>query len=91
MPLTLTCFWAASVREVVRQWYIMIFMHVGEGMVPDICIRKILTIRFKKVLGRCHISTQRDSENVEPVINNGLVAGLLDQERVDGSLVNSQT
>jgi hypothetical protein len=56
-----------------------VFMYVGEGMVPDISIRS-LTIRFNEVLGRCHISTKRDAKNVEPVIDNGLVACLIKKE-----------
>jgi hypothetical protein len=57
-----------------------VFMHVGEGMVPDISIRNFTT-RFNEVLGRSHtISTKRDAKNVEPVIDNGLVAGLIKKE-----------
>jgi hypothetical protein len=56
-----------------------VFMHVGEGMVPDISIWDF-PIRFNKVLGSCHISTQRDAKHVEPVIDNGLVAGLIKEE-----------
>jgi hypothetical protein len=56
-----------------------VFMHVGEGMVPDISIRNF-TIRFNEVLGRCHISTSRDAKNVEPVKDNGLVTGLIKNE-----------
>ncbi len=54
-------------------------MHLGEGMVPDIGIWDF-PIRFNKILGSCHISTQRDAKNVEPVIDNGLVAGLIKEE-----------
>jgi hypothetical protein len=56
-----------------------VFMHVDEGMVPDISIRNF-TIRFNEVLGSCLISTKRNAKNVEPVIDNGLVAGLIKKE-----------
>ena len=48
-------------------------------MVPDIIIRDF-TIRFNEVLGYCHISTKRDAENVEPVMDNGLATGLIKKE-----------
>jgi hypothetical protein len=56
-----------------------VFMRVGEGMFPNISIRDF-TIRFNEVLGSCHISTKRDAKNVESVIDNGLVAGLIKKE-----------
>jgi hypothetical protein len=57
-----------------------VFMHISEGMVPDISVRNF-SIRFNEVLGSSHISTKRDAKNVEPaVIDNELVAGLIKKD-----------
>ena len=72
-----------------------IFMHVGEGMVADIFIRNF-SIRFNEVLGCSHISSNRDAEDVGPVIDNGLVMGLIKKElkvlwrtiKLDGQWLN---
>ena len=66
-------------------------------MVPDINIRNF-TIRFYEVLGSCQISTKRNAKNVEPVIDNGLVAGLIKKElkvlwrtvKLDGQWLNGR-
>jgi hypothetical protein len=54
-------------------------IHAGKSMVAVIIVRNF-SKRFDEFLGWGHISTKRDAENVEPIIDNGLVAGLIKKE-----------
>ena len=56
-----------------------VLIHVDKSMSLDILIGNF-TIGFNEILGCCHISTNRDTKNVEPVKHNGLVPGLIQEE-----------
>ena len=66
-------------------------------MIADILI-KDFSVGFNEVLGCSHISSNRDAKNVEPVIDNGLVPGLVKKElkvlwrtvKLDGQWLNGR-